>query len=140
MILKECQSCRGCCGSDGYVDILLTQNDLVYIPKRLVKKSNSLWKFKKSRTGVCYFLTAKGCSLAYKKRPLDCRIYPLTFVIENSKIQTRIFRSCPLAGTISKEILAEMKKELRRGLKQWQPEEIVAYAGSTNTWAWLKPE
>ena len=87
MNLKFCGECKECCRLDGYSDIVLSKSDLLKIPKEHTKKVGKLRRFKKSKNDVCYFLSETGCVLGYKDRPLDCKIFPMTFELKNGEIK-----------------------------------------------------
>lgn len=140
MFLKYCKKCLACCGSDGYVDILMSKDDIAKIPKRIIKKAGSLYKFRPSRTSACHFLSAKGCKLAYRKRPLDCRLYPFTFALNKEGVRLMVFRDCPHYRQLTKKNIEKTRQELVRSINKWSKKEIAAYAGQKNAWAWITPE
>lgn len=130
MKLKFCRECKKCCASDKYSNVILSFDDV----KKLKSKHqiNSIENFGKLSTikhsENCPFLEKNGCKLDYKIRPLDCRMFPLTFMFKDGKINFFFINACPHISKISKEWIENAKKEALENLKNWSDEEKEFYS------------
>lgn len=69
-----------------------------------------------------------GCILKGKMRPLGCRLFPLTFLIENGKPKFYLSTCCPYAKEASslKKWMKKTIEEAKEELKSWtEAEKIV---------------
>lgn len=126
MELKFCKNCRKCCISDGYSNVILSQDDLEKLPKCDLEKIGNLQRIKINKK--CQFLSKKGCTIPYENRPLDCKIFPLTFNFENNQIKIYLNDACPFIHKLPKNWIKNSKKELLQNLKRWSEKEIIAFS------------
>ena len=61
-------------------------------------------------------------------KPLDCKIYPLTFIFRKGKFEFYLNKSCPHLDKISKEWIKETKKEFLKEVKKWDKEAVKIYS------------
>ncbi len=85
----------------------------------------SMIKFMKN---TCPFLGKTGCSLKPEVRPLGCRLFPLTFLIERGKLRFYLSAFCPCAREAVKLKVWVRKqiRDARRELRRWTKREKLS--------------
>ncbi|MGE0793527.1 MAG: hypothetical protein AB7V77_05105 [Candidatus Woesearchaeota archaeon] len=78
--------------------------------------------------GTCSFLTAKGCNLTEDKKPFDCKLFPLTFMFQDGKINIYLNKKCNFAEQIDSNWINYRKDWLKKQLQNWTKEEIISYS------------
>lgn len=134
MILNLCKKCRDCCREDGYRDILMSLYDAKKIKFDYVKKIGQLYKFKKNKNAVCHFLGPNGCILTDEKKPLDCRLFPVTFSLNKNWIKFFFLDACPKIKNLSESWIRKTEREAIKELKNWSEKEIQAYVKTDLQW------
>jgi Fe-S-cluster containining protein len=135
---KLCKKCGGKCCKDGDY-IIISKLEL----KKLKEKYNFNQGFLKSsygeinaikfpKKGWCQFIgKTKGkhvkirCVLKGKIRPLGCRLYPITFLIEKNKSRFYISRFCPYFNEVLKlnNWIKKSIEDANKELKTWTKKE-----------------
>jgi len=78
--------------------------------------------------GNCVHLGEDGRCEVYGDRPLDCRLFPLGFRLDNDARQLEVtLASCPLAETIPKAAADELVRRARRLLEEFDEPTLRAY-------------
>ena len=80
--------------------------------------------------GACPFLSPAGCVLPKEKRPLVCRLFPLTYALAGKEIIFRISPKCPHAAEAERleSWVSETRKTALEELRcDWTKKEIRAY-------------
>ena len=131
---KLCKHCLGCCREDGYRDIIMSAYDARKLNSKCVKKVGPIYKFRKSKDAFCHFWGKGGCVLKYENRPLDCRIFPLTFNWKEGKPEFFFFAACPQIKRFSKNWIDRTKREAIKEIKNWSEKEIKFYTSTDPEW------
>lgn len=130
-----CAKCMGKCCNGASITISEKEfNNLkdryAFNTKNIETPFGNILTIKVPRKSSCPFLGVKndktGCILAEKDKPLSCRLFPLTFIIEDKKpkFYLSMFCSCfedvmALDRWIDKSI-----KTAKKELKSWTDEEL----------------
>jgi Fe-S-cluster containining protein len=81
-------------------------------------------------SGKCPFLMDSGCCLSGMMRPLVCRMFPLTYILERGKIEFYLSKKCPYTDEVKKlkAWLAKTKRDGAEELKKtWTSREIRCF-------------
>jgi len=125
---SDCSHCQQkCCyflDEDKYFAPILTDGEAQFLDKRLLRKNKDYQNVyqiklivskKRKKYFVCPFFNEKNkrCSV-YKKRPLDCRLWPIVIAYSKDKNKIEIVCAnknyCPKLKEISKKDFYEYKK------------------------------
>ena len=121
-----CSKCKGeCC--EGYIFITKKEYDKL-------KSLNSKLRVRKEGAGFivsnrsCLFLNKKtGCILPEKDRPLDCMIFPLSFVYKGKKLHFYLNKYCDHIHKIPKAWSLKNMKAVKSRLGRWSSAEKKSY-------------
>lgn len=130
-LAKLCTRCGGRCCIDG-ANITISKQELARLKKVLEfdvgclkSPSGRINTIKIQKKRYCPFIDRfdpkKGCILKGNKRPLSCRLFPLTYLIEEDEPVFYISKHCP-------EHKAAMK------LDKWITETINTAKAELETW------
>lgn len=131
-----CKRCGGRCCMGHYV--LLSASDrrsiasyYPYPTRRIDSPSGcAIEAIDAMSGGKCPFLSHSGCVLPVPKRPLVCRMYPLTYTLENREIRFHLSRKCPYLKQVtrlSSWIKATKKSCYEEVTRDWTKKEIRAF-------------
>lgn len=137
-LAELCKKCGGSC----------CIGDSITISKAELKKLKDKYDFKRgtlktpcgtlniikiSKNEPCPFIGKVkgkhlGCVLKGKMRPLGCRLFPLTFLIEDGEPKFYLSTCCPKAKEAAnlKKWIKRTVNETRKELKSWTKEEKIA--------------
>ena len=87
-----CSTCTKPCCEESYVQ--LTADEAKRYRKHAVK-SKGIWLLK-SMHKPCIFHKSTGCKLEYNRRPLSCKLYPITFSQKGRRYIAHIDKGCML--------------------------------------------
>jgi len=80
--------------------------------------------------GDCVHLGEDGRCAVYDDRPLDCRLFPLGFRLDDETRQVEVtLAACPLAETIPDRAAADLIRRARRLLGEFDEPTLRAYDG-----------
>lgn len=81
-----------------------------------------------SKKTPCFFLIENSCMLKGRARPLSCRLFPLTFLMEDNKPKFFLSDFCPYVKEVSqlKEWINEAIRQAEEDLDSWTEEEKMA--------------
>lgn len=130
-LAKLCAKCGGRCCIDE-ANITISKHELASLKKildfdvgSLESPSGKINTIKIQKKRYCPFIdrfdTKKGCILKGSKRPLSCRLFPLTYLIEEDEPVFYISKHCP-------EYKAAMK------LDSWIAKTINTAKAELDTW------
>jgi len=114
-----------CCN----LNVLLTHKDFENL-----KNKTSFEDFKKYGNlivhwGTCPFLEKEnGCTLPEPLKPFDCKLFPLTFMYEDSKVKIFLNKKCPFTKEIPQEWINKTKSWLKKELQSWKKQDLLAYS------------
>lgn len=133
-LARLCRKCNGlCCNGTSITSSKAELNKLKdrYIFDKKALKTPYGWintiKVKKYR--ACPFLGVKsekiGCILNEKQKPLSCRLFPLTFILEKNKPKFYISMYCLYYYDVSKldKWIKKSIKDADKELKSWKKSE-----------------
>ena len=89
----NCANCLETCCVISYVQ--LTPKEAKYF-KKDAKKFNDIWFLRSVNKKCLFFKKDVGCILEYSIRPLSCRLYPITFYLEDNKAKVFVDKNCLL--------------------------------------------
>ena len=109
MVKIDCNKCENsCCKNKLLNPYLLPSEEKLF--KKFSEKAETTKKvllLKRNKDGNCIFLDEKDKCKIYKKRPFDCRLYPILLNFKDKKPYIWVDRKfCPNSGEI---ILNERK-------------------------------
>ena len=79
----------------------------------------------------CPFLGQSGCTLAAGQRPLNCRLFPLTFTVEDGRVKFRLSGLCQFAkraGKLDKWLKKAKKDALKEFARDWSEKELLCHS------------
>lgn len=133
-----CRRCGGRCCRGHYI-VLSASDSLRLSPWRPfpVERINSpvgcsLEALDALKAGRCSFLALDGCVLPADVRPFICRMFPLTYRLENGGVVFYLSRKCPHVSEVSK-LCSWLKSSIKKGYEElgrdWTRKEVRAYGG-----------
>jgi len=126
---KICKECDGqCCKT---FEIFLLKKDLEKLDKfkdkiNIKKEGSGLLMYHKDK---CFFQNPKtGCILSEEDKPFDCKLFPLTFLYKNKKLNFYLMEDCSYLNEIPKEWIEKTKKWAVKELETWTEEDKLTFS------------
>jgi Fe-S-cluster containining protein len=130
MLSSLCKKCAGkCCHGSDFLTVSSAELEALKKIKRIRHGFLStgvgriaILRFKNK---TCPFLAKNGCLLKGRTRPLGCRLFPLTFLVENKEINFYMSKFCPYNDNALK-LSSWIRKTIavaRQELNSWPSEE-----------------
>lgn len=131
---KLAELCKKCGGQCCIANVSISKKECTKLKNEFKMKcgtrESSYGKINtmKSSKNNCFFIRKPkgkhlqaGCAMKLEDRPLSCRLYPLTFLIEKNKIVFYMSDLCPYAKEAIKlkTWIKEAIKDARKDLKTW---------------------
>jgi|WetSurMetagenome_2_1015567.scaffolds.fasta_scaffold25719_2 Fe-S-cluster containining protein len=131
-----CEKCRGKCCMGHY--ILLSASECIALskyadfPRKRIDSPTgcAIAALDALSSGKCPFLKPSGCALSEKMRPLVCRMFPMTYTLENGVIKFYLSKKCPYIDDVKKleDWLKKTKRDGSEELKKtWTSKEIRCF-------------
>ncbi|NYZ79820.1 YkgJ family cysteine cluster protein [Candidatus Micrarchaeota archaeon] len=124
--LGSCLECGNecCCGET----VFLSNNDRKRIAKATGRNDFYEGHIIRKKNGKCPFYKKMKCSI-HEIKPLDCRLYPLTFLIdEKGKPRLYLEMNCPKSLPVNKPWVDSMRRVIEKEIKAWSEEEKQLYS------------
>lgn len=132
-ISKACKKCNLCCKTYGW---LIKEEKEIYLKKGIPivtinEEVHCIDSFEKDEEGKrilneiprCKFYKNGKCSI-YRKRPLDCRLYPIKIRFQRGKSFLNISLGCKYIESLSKKAKQKLYKRVVDFVKK-APNEII---------------